>query len=309
MLLGGKRVLVVGADGFAGRHLQVELRCEGAEVIALAGPSHGELGLDVRDAEAVQRALERSRPDAVVNLSALSSRAESDANPSLTFAVNALGSVHILAATQRVAPRARVLLISSGEVYGSLPPGQLAEEAMAPCPANPYAAAKLCAEIAGQQFHRSYGLEVLSARPFNHLGPGQSDRFVVPALAKQIAKIKKGEGEPVLRMGDLSPQRDFSHVRDVARAYVRLLVSGEPGQAYNVASGELRSIRSVLDEMLELAGVTARIEVDAPKFRPLEIRARAGNSARLRALGWSPREDVRTALREALADQGVIASA
>ena len=297
------RVLVFGAGGFAGRHLQAELARQNSEVIVAPGP-RAESGFDLRDATRVKELVLDAKADAIVNLAAVSSRAESDADPALTFAVNALGVVHVLAAAQRATPRPRVLIVSSGEVYGALAAGELASEDSPLKPANPYAAAKLAAEISGQQFHRSYGLEVVVARPFNHLGPGQSDRFVVPALAKQIAAIQRGDAPNVLRMGDLSPRRDFTHVRDVASAYWLLLEKGTPGEVYNVASGAPRSIRSVLDEMLELSGVDAHVEVEAPKFRALEIPARAGNPARIKALGWEPRFDVRTALREALVENG-----
>jgi GDP-4-dehydro-6-deoxy-D-mannose reductase len=298
------KVLVTGADGFVGGHLVRALRSEGHEVVeppSVVQPG----GLDIRRGDAVLALFEASRPDAVVHLAGLSSVAQSHTDPGLAFEVNATGTVHVLQAVRRTTPRSRVLVISSGEVYGALPPGVLAEETLPLRPASPYAAAKVAAEVAAQQFHRSYGMDVVCARPFNHLGRGQAAHFVVPSFARQLAAVKRGEAPPVIRTGDLSAVRDFSHVTDVVDAYLHLLRAGQAGAAYNVSSGHGRSIQSIVEEMARLAGVLARFEVDPERLRPAEIPALVGSSAALRATGWTPRRSVTEALGDVLAEQGV----
>jgi GDP-4-dehydro-6-deoxy-D-mannose reductase len=298
------RVLVTGAAGFVGRHLCDHLAASGDEPVPIGWPA-GERAVDVTDANAVRRAVEAARPDAVAHLAGVSSVAASHRDPSHAFAVNVLGAVHVLAAVQEVAPQARVLLVGSSEMYGAVPPGSRATEEWALRPLSPYAASKVAAEVAGFQFQRARGLAVISARAFNHLGRGQRTDFVVPSFAEQIAVIRRGKGEPVLRVGNLEAVRDFSHVADVVEAYRLLLQRGMPGEAYNVCSGEGHTIRAVLDRLLALAGVQARVEVDPSRFRPTELPSLVGDSGKLQRLGWRPRRSLDDALRDALesADQ------
>jgi GDP-4-dehydro-6-deoxy-D-mannose reductase len=299
------RVLVTGSDGFVGRHLGRTLRAAGHEVVEPPGPGVPD-GLDVTDPARVRAILEAAKADAVIHLAAVSSVAESHRDPTRTFAVNALGTVNLLSAVKAVRPKTRVLVVSSGEVYGrAFQLGPAAEETPL-APLSPYAASKASAEMAALQFQRSYGTDVLCVRPFGHLGAGQATTFVVPSLAAQIAAIGRGEAEPVLRTGDLSPIRDFLHVTDVVAAYELLLREGVPGAVYNVASGLGRTVRSLLDELLTLASVSARIEVDPDRIRPVEIPAMIGDSARLCALGWVARRDVRTALTDVLEEHGAL---
>jgi GDP-4-dehydro-6-deoxy-D-mannose reductase len=298
------RVFVTGADGFVGRHLGPVLRDAGHVVFEARHPGDPE-GFELTDPSRVRAALGDVEPEAIVHLAAVSSVAESHRDPARTMAVNALGTTHILAAAKDVCPRARLLFVSSGEVYGRLPPGRAAVEELPPAPQSPYAASKVAGEVVALQFHRSYGTDVVVARPFAHLGRGQAPNFVVPSFAAQIAAIVHGGAEPVLRTGDLSPRRDLSHVEDVVRAYELLLRAGQPGGIYNVASGAGRAIRELLDEMLALARVEARIELDPALVRPIEIPELIGDATRLRALGWVPRRTVRDALVEAFAERGL----
>ncbi len=296
------RVLVTGADGFVGGHLLPALAARGHEPITAGGPgAQGtQLSFDLNDAEKVRAAVQQARPDGVIHLAGFSSVAKSHQSPATAFAVNTLGSVQLLSALRDLAPAARVVLVGSGEMYGPVPVGQAADERTPLNPTNPYAASKAAAEQAGFQFFKSYGLKVVSARPFNHLGKGQQRHFVVPSFASQLVEIKKGKAEPVLKVGNLEPLRDFSHVDDVVEAYVLLLERGVAGEPYNVGSGSARSIRSVLDELMELAGVKAKVEVDPEKLRPAEIPSLAGSPAKLKALGWKPSRTVTQALRDVL---------
>jgi GDP-4-dehydro-6-deoxy-D-mannose reductase len=208
--------------------------------------------------------------------------------------------VNLLTAARDLSPEARVLLISSCEVYGPRPEGTRALEREAVIPLNPYATSKVAAELAGLQFHFNYGLHVVMARPFNHVGEGQDPTFVVPSFAAQLRAIRRGQSEPVLRTGNLEVIRDFSHVRDVVAAYRLLVTAGVAGQTYNVCSGTGRTIRSVLEEMLALAGVSARLEVDPARLRPMDTPSLVGVPDKLHALGWEPKHTVTDALREVL---------
>ncbi len=300
------RVLVTGADGFVGSHLVPTLAAQGHDVISAGGPGSksSALSFDLTDAAQVREGVARAQPDGVIHLAGFSSVARSHQNPAQAFLVNVQGTVNLLTALKELAPKARVVLVGSGETYGPQPLGHAADEQTPLVPTNPYAASKAAAELAGLQFFRSYGLPVISARSFNHFGKGQQRHFVVPAFATQIAAIRRGESEPVLKVGDLEPLRDFSHVDDVADAYALLLKSGVPGEAYNVCSGAARSIRSVLEELLALSGVKARIEVDPSRLRPAEIPSLAGSPKKLQALGWRPSRTVAQALSEVLEEVG-----
>ena len=305
------RVLVTGADGFVGKHLSRHLRARGDDVFEVRGPDtgaatasdhadHAGLGLDILDAGALARAVDEYRPEGIVHLAGWSSVAQSHADPAKAFAVNVLGTVHLLEAVRKHAAKARVVLVSSGEVYGKMPSGEKATEATPAAPVSPYAASKLAAEMAGVQFFHSYGIEAICARPFNHLGAGQAPHFVVPSFARQLQSIRRGDGNTRLEVGNLEPVRDFSHVADVVEAYRVLLRSGVAGEAYNIGSGHGRTIRSIVDELRALLGVEVEPTVVAERFRPAEIESLVGDASKLRALGWEPRHTVTEALREVL---------
>ncbi len=298
------RILITGADGFVGTHLCALLRVSGHTVHAASGPGRGPDVLDILDAAAVRSRLRETSPEAIIHLAGLSSVGQSHATPGRSFEVNVVGTVHLLDAVRHEAPRARVLLVSSGEVYGRTAGDTPASESTLLSPGSPYAASKAAMEIAGLQFHRAYQLDIMIARPMNHLGKGQDARFVVPAFARQIAAMQAGGGPNKIAVGDLSPVRDFSHVEDVVEAYHLLLQKGTAGEVYNVASGVGRSIRALLDELLSLAGVAASIEVDPARVRPTELPALVGDASKLRALGWHPRRTVREALADVLAEAG-----
>ncbi|HEY2409417.1 MAG TPA: GDP-mannose 4,6-dehydratase [Polyangiaceae bacterium] len=304
------RILVTGADGFVGRHLCRHLSRHKDEVLALTGVLHASASdlhadwhqaVDLTQSTAVMQAVAEARPEAVIHLAGFSSVGKSYQDPSQTYAVNTLGTVNLLAALQTHAPSARVIAVSSGEVYGAVRAGELANESHATAPINPYSGSKLAAEIACQQACHA-GLSLMIARPFNHLGRGQSGHFVVPALATQLVASVGKPGRAVIHVGDLSPVRDFSHVDDVVEAYRLLLERGESGQIYNIASGVGRSIAELLDELLRLANVDAQIELDRARLRPNEIPYLVGDPGKLRALGWQPTRSASDALAEVLAE-------
>ncbi|HEY8207186.1 MAG TPA: GDP-mannose 4,6-dehydratase [Myxococcaceae bacterium] len=303
------KIAVTGADGFVGKHLCALLRERGDRPVELIGPRRDGVGgpaaavgtmVDVTDAAAVAAALSDASVEAVIHLAGFSSVGKSHEMPGVVFQVNAVGTVNVL----RAARGKRVVVIGSGEMYGAVAPGTRAAEEHPLRPLSPYAASKVAAEVAAIQFHRSYGADVVCARPFNHLGVGQDPAFVVPAFAAQISEIRRGRAEPLVRVGNLEPVRDFSHVRDVVEAYRLLVEKGRPGEVYNVCSGEGRSIRALLDEMIAIAGVTAKVEVDPARVRPVDLPSLVGNPAKLLALGWAPRHTWKDALAEVLQAAG-----
>lgn len=289
------RVLVTGASGFVGRRL----------LPALEAAGHAALGVDrevdVCDREAIAGAVAASRPEAVIHLAALSSVAESFRDPEACHRVNVQGAHALLEAVARGAPRARVLLVGSAEAYAPTPPGSAPlTEATRLRPRSPYARSKAVAERLGRWAARR-GLDVVCVRPFNHTGPGQSDRFVVSSFARQVAAIAAGRAEPVLRVGNLDSVRDFLHVDDVVDAYLRLLDPAVEARVYNVASGRATPVRAVLETLIAIAGIAPRVEVDPARHRPTDWLV--GDATRLaRATGWQPRIALPALLRAVYAD-------
>ncbi|HEX2080223.1 MAG TPA: GDP-mannose 4,6-dehydratase [Longimicrobium sp.] len=300
------RVLVTGAAGFAGSWLVRTLVSEGHTVFGtrLHGTSEAPapgvrwITMDVTSEPSVRAAVEASRPQAVFHLAGQASVGYSLDHPELTRAVNATGTRHVAAA---LPDGARLLLVSSGEVYGDVPEAeQPIPETRPPRPDNPYAESKADAEAAVLEAAASGRVEAVIARAFNHTGPGQDPRFAVAGWARRLAEIRAGEVEPVLPVGNLSIRRDWLDVRDVVRAYLRLMEAGEPGGVYNVCSGQALRLREVVDELVELSGTDARVEVDPARFRAKDIPLLLGDNTRLRGLGWAPSIPLRRTLAELL---------
>ncbi len=298
------RVLVLGARGFVGRHLVALLRERGHEVVPADREPHEDgLPVDVTDPLALRAAFELARPGAVAHLAAQAFVPAALADPAGTFAINAGGTLHVLDAARAQAADGgaapRVLVVSSAEVYGAQPRDAYPlRETTAPRPANPYAASKLAAEALAQSYARSYGLDAVVTRAFNHIGPGQDERFAVAGFAAQIARAAAGGG-PLVRVGNLDAARDFLDVRDVCAAYALLLEgAGEPGELYNVASGTATPLKDVLRQLVQIARVPVEIREDPARMRPADVPLSAGDAAKLRAAtGWAPRIPLPAALR------------
>lgn len=272
------KVLVTGATGFVGRYVISAMPCVPLE------------GVDLRNLAQLRQVVAGIRPDAVVHLAAQSFIPESFNNPRETFEINFLGTLNLLTALKEAGFTGRLLFIGSGDVYGLVPPERLPISENYPLrPRNPYAVSKVAAEALCYQWSQADGFDIVMARPFSHIGPGQSERFVVSDFAKQITEIKSGRREPVLYVGDIDVTRDFTDVRDVVRAYQRLLKDGKNGEIYNVCSGRESSIRGLLNQMLDIAGVDARIEQEKERLRPSEQRRVFGSYEKLHnETGWIP---------------------
>jgi GDP-4-dehydro-6-deoxy-D-mannose reductase len=297
-----KRLLVTGQHGFVGStlvdmlHHDPQLR----DWSLLATPH----SLDLRDAQAVGAIVTPSTvPDAVIHLAAQSWVPDSFRDPATTLAVNVVGTLNLLQALQRCRFAGRMIYVGTGDVYGIVPEAALpVTEQHLPVPRNPYAVSKLAAEALCRQWSITESIDVVLARPFNHIGCGQSERFVVSDFARQVSAIRHRRRLPVVAVGDIDVTRDFTDVRDVVRAYFALLERGTRSEVYNVCSGHDRSVRSILERLAQLAGVDVTVRVDPARMRKAEQRRIRGDASKIReATGWqaaTPLDDSLAAMLE-----------
>lgn len=286
-------LFVTGMAGFVGTWLQRGLGNPGT------GQSYRLVGLDpvdILDRERLADAVAAARPAAVIHLAAQSNVPAAIADPLATVQVNIVGTLNLLDALERANFKGRFLFVGSGDQYGRVAPEALPLPETAPArPRNPYAASKAAAELLVLERVRRGRLDAVCARSFNHTGPDQDARFVLPALARQVVA-----GQAAITAGDLDVTRDFLDVRDVVAAYLRLLASGATGGVYNVCSGTERHLGETLAQMLDMAGVKATVERAAHLMRPAEQRRSCGDSGCLRALGWQPAIPWETTLADLL---------
>jgi GDP-4-dehydro-6-deoxy-D-mannose reductase len=289
------RVFVTGGTGFVGGWLERHLEACGDEVVI------ADDDVDITDGPAVVKAVEEAAPDAVYHLAALTHVGESWEAPEETFRVNALGTLSLLEAVRHLPAPPRVLLVSSAEVYGVVTSDDLPLTESSPLrPTTPYAVSKVAAEFVAMQEFLAHGLPVITARAFNHAGPGQSPRFVVSSLARQVAALERA-GESVLRVGSLTPRRDLTDVRDVVRAYRLLIERGTPGEVYQVCSGVAVAVQEIADRLLTIAGTDAVIELDPELARPVDVPVLVGDQNRLHdATGWEPGYELDETLTDTL---------
>ncbi len=303
-----RRVLITGATGFVGTYLVAHL-AEAYPDWQMTGTTRHDTHPDARfvpcdlcDAGAVASLVERMKPEMVVHLAGQSNVPASLKDPETTLTNNILGTLHLLDACRVHAPHTRLLMVSSSEVYGPAPPeAQPLHEDRPLHPINPYAVSKAAQEMLALQYTHSYNLDVVVARPFNHIGPGQTDRFVVSAFARQIVAVERGERHAV-SVGNLDAARDFTDVRDVVRAYAMLLERGERGGIYNIGQGTAVPIGDLLDMLCRLSHAEIPIERDPARLRPSDAPVMMGDTTRLRqATGWQPEIPLNQSLHEILA--------
>jgi GDP-4-dehydro-6-deoxy-D-mannose reductase len=299
------RVLVTGANGFVGRHLLAELAAQGWDTLALdAAPtpaaSQSFTG-DIRDRELLAAIVRDAQPDACVHLAGLTFVPAGWTAPEDMLAINVVGTASLLQTFRTAGSRARLLIATTAQIYGTRPHPEPLTEDTAPAPENLYAISKAAADQLALLYARQHGMPVMTVRPHNHIGPGQAPNFAVPALARQIRAIAAGAA-PVIRAGNLDSRRDFTDVRDVARAYRLLLERGEPGQAYNVASGRLVSIRAICDRLCAFAGVQPEIQREDSLYRPEDASPLLDTRRIRQATGWAPQIDLDQTLRAILAE-------
>lgn len=304
------RVLITGANGFVGQHLTAHLTRTQPDaalysaVLQASGTDSGtrEFALDLRDLAAVQALIAEVQPDQVYHLAGQAFVPRSFEDPWETLETNIRAQLNLFTACLAQNLKPRFLITASAEIYGEAKTMPLNEDAPL-LPSSPYSVSKAAQDLLGLQYFLSHELPVLRVRAFNHLGPGQSDRFVAPAFAMQIARIEAGQQEGVLLVGDLSAQRDFTDVRDIVRAYALLMQRGEAGAAYNVGSGVARSIQSVLETLLSFSVSDITVQVDQARLRPSRIPILQSDIFRLTAAtGWLPMIPFEQTLRDVLED-------
>jgi GDP-4-dehydro-6-deoxy-D-mannose reductase len=258
--------------------------------------------VDLRDAERVRCAVAALMPEAVLHLAAQSSVAASFEDPAMTFAVNFSGTLNLLQALSAEGFRGCFLYVGSADVYGRVAETELPTKERQPLrPRSPYAVSKVAAEALCYEWSQTQDFRVVLTRPFTQIGPGQDERFAVAGFAQQIARIKSGRQTAVLTVGDLDVTRDFTDVRDTVSAYHELLEEGENGEIYNVCSGRERTLRSLVEEMLQIAGVGVEMESSAGRLRPTEQRRMVGDPGKIKEqLDWEPEIPLTTTLTDIL---------
>lgn len=279
-----KTLLITGLSGFVGQHLQSYL--QGHEQWRVLHTEE----FDLCDPDSLDRALQPACPDAVIHLAGQTFVPEAVRNPAHTLEVNLLGTLNLLQALKRRGFQGSFLYVSSGDVYGQVAEQDLPiNEQLTPKPRNPYALSKLSAELLCQQWAYSEPWHIIIVRPFNHIGPKQSENFVIPSVAKQLANIRKGRQAPVIEMGDIDVSRDFLDVRDVLSAYLLLLEKGHKGEIYNLCSETEIVIRTIIAKLFDLSDIRPNILQDQSKIRKSEQRRVVASSHKLQQhTGWRP---------------------
>lgn len=307
------RSFVTGLTGFVGPHLARMLVGKGCSVVGLGfnekNPSSaidllGDVSVvntDIRDYAGLCQILKESRPEQVYHLAAISNVVNSLKDPRLTYDVNVGGTLNLFEALRAVNCKPRIVHVSTAHVYRSVEKGIGLDESSSIQLLSPYAASKFMCEALATQYVESFAFQAMTVRPFNHIGPGQLTGFVCSDFARQIAAIKLGQAEPVLRVGNLAAVRDFTDVRDIVEAYWIVATKGVPGEIYNISSQIPISIRQIVLLLCELAGVRISIEGVEELFRPIETLRLLGDSSKVRALGWKPSIKLGQSLQDILA--------
>lgn len=304
-----KKALVIGAAGFVGDYLIRELHNNGIDAYATKLPHEtfrGEFAkvydLDILDKDAVVDILYEIQPDYIFHLAAQSSVGVAWKNPQLTVDINIKGSINVMDAVRDLFYKPRILLIGSGEEYGHIRPEEtpIVEDTILR-PGNIYAATKACQNMIGSIYSKAYDMDLMMVRAFNHIGPGQAPLFVVSDFCKQVAEIEKGKREPVIMVGNLAAKRDFTDVRDVVKAYVKLVQEGKAGETYNVGSGNAQEIRQILEKVVGMSNKEIRVETDPNKIRPVDVPIIEADISKLNILtGWKPEIPVEQTIHETL---------
>jgi GDP-4-dehydro-6-deoxy-D-mannose reductase len=309
------RILVTGITGFAGGHLaEVLLTRQEVELHGLSRRARwpedwhhleGRVKLwscDLCDPSSLQQPLEEIRPDQVYHLAGYSKPGKSFKDADAAWASNLTATRRLYDALVAWGGRPRILYVGSGLIYGDPETPDQAHHERSPFrPASPYASSKAAGDVVSYEYTRTCGLDIVRARPFNHIGPRQSPEFAVAHFAQQLAGIDLGRHPPYLETGNLQPLRDLTDVRDIVQAYILLLERGRTGEAYNIASGVAHSMQAVVDRLLALVQVPVEVRQRDALVRSTETAVIRGDTAKLRReTGWSPRYSLDQSLRDTL---------
>lgn len=298
------RVLIFGAGGFVGSYLCKEFLNNGYKV---SGTDKGEgsalpsevdfYKTDLMQADEVEKLIGQIQPDIIVNLAAISSVGASWNMPQATMAINVIGALNIMEAARKSEQKPRILFVGSSEEY-VISENPLDENTQLNAN-NPYGISKVTQEQFAKLYREQYGLKIYCVRPFNHTGIGQRDSFVLPSFCKQVAEIDKSGKDGKIQVGNLKVKRDFSHVKDVVRAYRMIVESDNCNQIYNVGSGNAYSLEDMLTYIIGLSDQNIEIEVDQNRIRPTDQSVICCDRSLIgKELGWKPQYDVYDALKE-----------
>lgn len=304
------KVLVTGASGFCGRYLCRALSQSGHDVVGtfhhskpVAESGIHYLKLNIADAHQVFRLVKAIQPQQMFHLAALSIPRLSWQRPTETFAMNTAGTLHILEALRRFAPKTRMLFTSSVHVYGRIfRLGKTVTEGDLLWPESPYGVSKAVAEMACLDYHQRFGIPVIVARAINHMGAGQSPDLVLSDWSRQVARAESDPRIKTLKVGNLDVWRQFLHVEDVVKAYQVLMARGKPGRVYNVAPQDTDFLKNYARCLIREARVPLRVEVERARLRLEDPKRMQAKAKRLRALGWKPKKTAYDALSDMVED-------
>mgnify|MGYP001035982342 CR=1 FL=1 len=303
-----RKALITGISGFTGYHLFKHLQEADPELsilgIDISAPSYAGnyefLQADLLDYDRLLDLIRKVKPTHIFHLAGLNF---SD-DPKLFYDINVMGTMNLLEAVRKNRDRVdpKMLIVGSSAEYGIVNEDELPISEKNPLrPISHYGVSKVAQDLLGFQYFKTYGLKVIRVRPFNLIGPGQSAGFVCGALAKQIVEVEKGARKPEILVGNLEPERDFVDVRDVVRAYWRLMQAGSEGEVYNVGSGRSHSIRQVLQILIREARVDIEPQQDVKRMRQSDIPRQIGNIEKIRSeLDWVPQIPPERSLRDML---------
>ncbi len=303
------KIFITGATGFVGCYLRKFLNSPEHRIWGSAYPDVPEafsedkiFYLDIRSEKDVFRRVQKIKPDWVFHLAAISNVRHSWSRRKETLETNIIGTLNLFEGIREFSPDARAIFVSSSDIYGTKSlSGDPLTETEEVLTMNPYSYTKWSAELLSEFYTRVENLDIVIARPFPHTGPGQSADFVCSDWAYQIARIEKGLSDPVINVGNVSVERDFTDVRDVVRAYVRLIEKGKTGEVYNVCSGRSYSLESILKRLLSFTQKEISVRVDSRKLRKVDIPRLVGDNKKIKeAISWEPQIPIEQSLEELL---------
>lgn len=289
------RVLVTGARGFVGRHLTADLTAAGHEVFCLSrpqdcpDPGSADRLADICDPAALANVVKMVQPEGCIHLAGVAFVPVGWTQPRMVFDVNVSGALNLLEALRTHTPTCRLVMVSSALVYGAADPDRPRDERAELDPQSIYAVSKVAADLNALLYARHHKMAIMTARPCNHIGPGQASDFMAPSFAHQLAEIAAGRHAPLMRVGNLESVREFMDVRDVVSAYRLLLERGHAGEAYNVSAGRAVSVAYVLEQLCKVARVQPKIETDPQRYRPTDRQPMLVADKLRRDTGWTPR--------------------
>ena len=295
--------LITGSEGFVGRYLRAELEAHGYDVTGLdLAPGENTAAVDLLEAEKVDALLKELQPEVIFHLAGQANVGLSWKKPAMTMEINLIAAINLMEAARKHCPDCAIVLVGSSDEYGNLKEkGQLVSEETPLQPVTPYAISKIAQEQMGKAYAKAYGMRICMTRSFNHGGAGQKPGFMIPDFVSGIVKVERGEAEAVC-VGNLTSRRDFTHVKDVVRAYRLTAEKGKPGEIYNVGSGKTCSAQEVLDRLIGMAECPVTVRQDPARMRPSDTPVICCDHTKLtKDTGWEPEHSLQEILEDTLA--------